>query len=42
MTDFLENVALMFALMASGAGVTVLVLALFIKLLDYLDSRDRS
>lgn len=40
MIDFFENVALLFALMASGAGATVVALVLFLKLLDYLDNHD--
>lgn len=42
MNDLFENIALLFALMFSGAGVTVVVLVLFLKFLDFVDNHDRS
>lgn len=38
--DAIENIALMVALMMAGVGTTVTVLIMFIKALDYLESRD--
>jgi len=40
MTDVLENVGLLVALMASGIGATFIILILFIKTLDYLENHD--
>ena len=40
MTDVLENVGLLVALMASGIGATFFILILLIKTLDYLENHD--
>jgi uncharacterized membrane protein len=40
MTDLLENVGLMVALLAAGVGATFIVLIFFIKCLDYMENDD--
>lgn len=40
MTDMLENVGLLVALMFAGVSATVSVLILLIKALDYLENQD--
>lgn len=40
MTDLLENVGLLVALMVAGVSTTVAVLIMFIKALDYLENQD--
>ena len=40
MTDLLENVALLVALLAAGVGATFVVLIFFIKALDYMENDD--
>lgn len=40
MTDLLENVGLMVALMVSGIGITYCVLIMFVKAIDYLEGRN--
>lgn len=38
--DAIENIGLLAALMFAGVSATVVVLFVFIKALDYLESRD--
>lgn len=40
MTDLMENVGLLAALMFAGVGATVAVLVLLIKAFDYMENRD--
>lgn len=39
MTDFLENVALLIALLLTGAGVFTIVMVMFLKFIDTLEDR---
>lgn len=38
MTDLFENVALLVLLLMSGIGITVTVLIMFLKALDYFEN----